>query len=87
MATPLAQDRETGQLWGLGGATLETLPGGFGMGGDVPGYHAFFVGLQDTKLVVAALVNCEEGDVIGPSLMAFEYLRSLPSAQEGQAGK
>jgi D-alanyl-D-alanine carboxypeptidase len=81
MATPLARDRETGRSWGLGGATLESLPGSFGMGGDVPGYHAFFAGLQDTRLVVAALVNCEEGDVIGPSITAFEYLRSLPPTQ------
>ena len=80
MSTPLARDRESGRLWGLGGATLESLPGGFGMGGDVPGYHAFFLGLSGTKLVVAALVNCEEGDVIGPSLMAFDYLRALPPA-------
>jgi hypothetical protein len=52
------------------------------MGGDVPGYHAFFVGMQDTALVVAALVNCEEGDVIGPSMMALDYLLSLPARGE-----
>jgi D-alanyl-D-alanine carboxypeptidase len=81
MATPLVKEADTGLLWGLGGATLETLPSGaFGMGGDIPGYHAFFVGLQDTKFVVAALVNTEEGDVMAPSLMALEYLSSLPPA-------
>jgi D-alanyl-D-alanine carboxypeptidase len=81
MATPLAKDAETGLLWGLGGATLETLPpGAFGMGGDIPGYHAFFMGIQGSKFVVAALANTEEGDVISPSLMALDYLRSLPSA-------
>ncbi len=79
MATPLGTEVETGLRWGLGGATLETLPAGaFGMGGDIPGYHAFFVGIQDTKLVVVALVNTEEGDAIGPSLMALDYLGSLP---------
>jgi D-alanyl-D-alanine carboxypeptidase len=77
MATPLAKETETGLLWGLGGATLEDLPpGAFGMGGDIPGYHAFFVGIQDTSSVVAALVNTEEGDVIAPSLMALEYLNT-----------
>jgi D-alanyl-D-alanine carboxypeptidase len=75
MATPLGKDAETGRLWGFGGATLEELPSAFGMGGDVPGYHAFFVGIQDTKFVVAALVNTEEGDVVSPGLMALEYLR------------
>lgn len=44
------------------------------MGGDIPGYHAFFLGIQKTKIVVAALVNTEEGDVVAPSLMAL-YLR------------
>jgi len=74
MSTPVAKDVESGRLWGLGGATLEGAPTAFGMGGDVPGYHAFFVGLRDSKLVVAALVNTEQGDVIGPSLMVLEYL-------------
>jgi hypothetical protein len=77
MATPLGKNVESGRLWGFGGATLEELPAAFGMGGDVPGYHAFFVGVQDTKVVVAALVNTEEDDVITPSLMAMEYLMSL----------
>ena len=27
MATPVAKEAESGRLWGLGGATLETLPG------------------------------------------------------------
>ena len=50
------------------------------MGGDAEAYHAFFAGVQGTKYVVAALVNTAEGDVIAPSLMALEYLRSLPPA-------
>jgi D-alanyl-D-alanine carboxypeptidase len=80
MATPLGEDAENGVVWGLGGATVETLPGAFGMEGGIPGYSAFFIGVQDTKLVVATLLNSEEGDVIAPSLMAFQYLTSLPSA-------
>jgi D-alanyl-D-alanine carboxypeptidase len=81
MATPVAPDDESDQLWGFGGATLATLPpGSFGMGGDAEVYHAFFAGIQGTKYVVAALVNTAEGDVIGPSLMALEYMRSLPPA-------
>jgi len=44
------------------------------MGGDVPGYHAFFVGYLDTNFAVAALTNTEEGDVIAPSLAALEYI-------------
>jgi hypothetical protein len=50
------------------------------MGGDVPGYHAFFIGIRGTKFVVAGLVNTEEGDVVTPGLMALDYLRSLPPA-------
>jgi hypothetical protein len=81
MATPLGTDAESGLEFGLGGATLESLDGAFGMGGDIPGYQAFFIGIQDSKLVVAALVNTEEGDVIGPSITALQYLRTLPGGQ------
>ncbi len=81
MAAPVGTEVETGMLWGLGGATLESLPGGFGMGGDIPGYHAIFIGLQNSKVVVAALVNTQEGDVIAPSIMALEYLLSLSPAE------
>jgi D-alanyl-D-alanine carboxypeptidase len=81
MATPLGTEAETGLEWGLGGATLESLPGGFGMGGDIPGYHAFFIGVQDSKLVVVALTNTEEGDVISPSLAALQYMLSLSGGQ------
>jgi hypothetical protein len=81
MVTPLATDAETGIMWGLGGGTLPGLPpGAFGMGGDVPGYHAFFVGVQGSKLSGVALVNTEEGDVVSPTLAAFEYLSALPPA-------
>ena len=53
------------------------------MGGDAEAYHAFFAGIQGTKYVVAALVNTAEGDVIAPSLMALDYLRSQsPAGQE-----
>lgn len=86
MATPVAPDDECDLLWGLGGATLATLPpGSFGMGGDAELYHSFFAGIQDTKYVVAALVNTAEGEVIGPSLMALDYVRSLPSAGQAPA--
>lgn len=90
MAQPLATDVDSGILWGLGGGTLEMLPpGAFGMGGDIPGYHAFFVGFLDTKLVVTALCNTQEGDVIMPSLSAMQYInQSLSGApdEEGTAG-
>jgi hypothetical protein len=57
------------------------------MGGENPGYRAFFVGMGGTKLVVAALVNTEEGDVVTPGLMAFDYLRSsLPAGQQPAPG-
>ncbi len=46
-----------------------------GMGGDTgTGYHAFFIGTLDSKLVVTALVNTEEGDVISPSMAALESI-------------
>ena len=80
MATPLATDPENGAAWGLGGATIDGMPGAFGMEGGIPGYSAFYIGVQDTKLVVAALLNTEEGDVIAPSLMARSILRALPPA-------
>jgi len=75
MAQPLGTDADDGRAWGLGGAAAE-FDGrpGFGMGGDIPGYHAFFVGLLNSKLVVTALVNIEESDVISPSLAALEYI-------------
>jgi D-alanyl-D-alanine carboxypeptidase len=82
MATGIADDPDGVRVWGLGGATLKTIPGSFGMGGDAEAYHAFFAGIQGTKYVVAALVNTAEGDVIVPSLMALDYLRSTPSAQQ-----
>jgi hypothetical protein len=46
------------------------------MGGDAETYHSFYAGIQGTKYVVAALVNTSDGDPIGPSLMALDYLRS-----------
>lgn len=82
MATPLGTDENSGILWGLGGGTIDGLPPGtFGMGGDIPGYHAFFMGIVGTDLVVATLLNSEEGDAIGPTLMAVEYLASLHEEQ------
>jgi len=62
-----------GREWGLGGGVAEVAGReGFGMGGDTTGYHAFFIGVLDSKLVVTALVNTEEGDVISPSIAALQ---------------
>jgi D-alanyl-D-alanine carboxypeptidase len=82
MATPVAKDAADGRPWGLGGGTMEGVPGGFGMGGEAVGYKAFYLGVQGTKIVVLALANTWEADVITPSLMAFDYLRS-PSPSGG----
>ncbi len=83
MAQPLGTDVDSGILWGLGGGTMADLPpGGFGMGGDIPGYHAFFLGFLDTNLVAAALVNTEEGDVIMPSIAALQYLTEPQSGEQ-----
>ncbi len=73
MAKPLGTDGV--RDYALGGAFVE-MGGhpGFGMGGDIPGYHAFFAGMLDSKLVVTALVNTDEGDVISPSITALNYL-------------
>ncbi len=84
MAQPLGTDVDSGRIWGLGGATLDM--GGlraFGMGGDIPGYHGFFIGFLDNKLIVTALVNTQEGDVITPSLSALQYIsQSLSGAAD-----
>ena len=73
MTQPVGTEGE--RALGLGGAVAEvTGHKAFGMGGDTKGYHAFFVGLLDSKLVVTALVNTEEGDVISPSMAALEYI-------------
>jgi len=87
MAQPLGTDVDSGRTWGLGGATLE-MGGfrGFGMGGDIPGYHGFFVGVLDTKLIVTALVNTQEGDVIMPSISALEYISQSLSGAADEAG-
>jgi len=85
MATPVAKDAADGRPWGLGGGTMEGVPGGFGMGGEAVGYKAFYLGVQGTKLVVLALANTWEADVITPSLMAFDYLRSMSPEGEQPA--
>jgi len=75
MAQPIATDVDSGILWGFGGGTLEMLPPGmFGMGGNAPGYNSIFWGALDTKLVVTALCNTQEGNVMVPSLSAFQYI-------------
>ena len=59
--------------WGLGGGVAEIAgQKAFGMGGDTTGYHAFFMGIPDRKLLVTALTNTEEGDVISPSMAALQ---------------
>jgi len=87
MAQPLGTDVDSGRIWGLGGATLDM--GGlraFGMGGDIPGYHAFFIGFLDNKLIVTALCNTEEGNVMMPSMSALQYIsQSLSGASDESA--
>lgn len=62
------------RAWALGGGVVEVAGRkGFGMGGDTTGYHAFFIGILDSKLVVTALVNTEEGDVISSSMAALQH--------------
>lgn len=60
-----------GRMWALGGGVMEMAGRkGFGMGGDMVGYHAFFIGIPDSKIVVATLVNTHERDPIAPSMAA-----------------
>ena len=75
MAQPSGTDVDSRMLWGLGGGTPEGVgPGAFGMGGDIPGYHAFFMGFLDNQIVVAAACNTAGGDVITPSMSALQYV-------------
>jgi len=75
MATPMGFEAASGRAWGFGGAVIaEEGLVAFGMGGDIPGFHAFFIGVLDTDLVVVAACNTEEGDVITPSFGALEYI-------------
>ena len=75
MAQPLGID-DSGLEWGLGGATVEAAgQKAFGMGGDIPGYHAFFMGSLETGLIVTAMINTV-GDVMTPSISAFGYVAS-----------
>lgn len=64
-----------GWAWGLGGGPI-TVAGhkAFAMGGDTVGYHAFFIGTLDSRLIVTALVNTNEGDVISPSMDALKSI-------------
>ena len=80
MATPRGTDPENGVGWGLGSATIESLPGAFGMEGGIAGDSAFFMDVLHTKLVVAMLLNSQEGETIAFNLMAFGYLISQPPA-------
>jgi CubicO group peptidase (beta-lactamase class C family) len=72
----MAQPVGTGNrwAWGLGGGEMEINGNkAFAMGGDTPGYHAFFIGTLDGRFIVTALVN-SEGDVIAPSLSAIKII-------------
>ena len=61
--------------WGLGGGVMKINDHqAFAMGGDTVGYHAFFIGTLDGRFIVTALVNTNEGDVIGPSMDALKSL-------------
>jgi D-alanyl-D-alanine carboxypeptidase len=75
MTQPVATGE--GRAWALGGAVTEIAGHlGFGMGGDSVDYHAFFAGMLDSKLIVTALVNSGEGDVIAPSMAALQQYMS-----------
>jgi D-alanyl-D-alanine carboxypeptidase len=64
-----------GREWALGGGVM-TVNGhtAFGMGGDSTDYHAFFIGIPDSKFVVTALVNTDTGEVISPSITALQSI-------------
>ena len=73
MAQPVGNEGD--RAWGLGGGVIEIAGHkAFGMGGDTKGYHAFFVGVLDSKLIVTALVNTDEGEVISPSMAALQNI-------------
>ena len=75
MAQPVGTGGD-GRAWGLGGGEMQVEGHrAFAMGGDTPGYHAFFIGTLDGKFVVTALVN-SEGNVIAPSLVALQQFVS-----------
>lgn len=66
---------EGGTAWGFGGGPI--MVGGhnsFAMGGDSVGYHAFFIGTLDSKFIVTALVNTDEGNVESPSMDALKSI-------------
>jgi D-alanyl-D-alanine carboxypeptidase len=72
MTEPVGKEGQ--RAWALGGGVMEVAGRtAFAMGGNTTGYHAFFVGIPESKLVVTALVNAEEGNVIAPSLAALKY--------------
>jgi len=72
MAQPVGMG--DGVAWGLGGEVGEVAGHKtFAKGGGDMGYHAYFIGTLDGKLIVTALVNTEEGNVKSPSLVALRY--------------
>ena len=74
MAQPLGTG--DGHAFALGGVAVEVAGRkAFGMAGDsTTGYHAFFIGIPDSKLAVTALVNSVQGNVISPSLAALKNI-------------
>ena len=73
MVQPLGKEGQ--RAWALGGGVMDVAGRkAFAMGGDTTGYHAFFVGIPESKLVVTALVNADEGNVIAPSLAALKNI-------------
>jgi hypothetical protein len=44
------------------------------MGGNAPGYNSFFIDALDTRLVVTALCNTQEGNVGTPAMAALQYI-------------
>ena len=73
MAQPVGKEGQ--RAWALGGGVMEVAGRkAFAMGGSTTGYRAFIVGIPESKLVVTALVNADEGNVIAPSMAALKYM-------------
>jgi D-alanyl-D-alanine carboxypeptidase len=78
MATPLGFEEASGLDYGLGGVVVHFDDAiMFGMGGDIPGFHAFFAGVVGTRLAVATVCNTNGGDVISPSIGALQYMAQI----------
>jgi D-alanyl-D-alanine carboxypeptidase len=64
-----------GRKWGLGGGVIEVNGhSAFGMGGDSVDYHAFFIGIPESQVIVTALVNTDRGNVISPGIAVLQSI-------------